>query len=149
MRRGTQNASLSGVLNNHRPRSGFSDRLILSNPYTVACFPIKPVQQPLLLLPGTNLLFALVCVGIPVRSRAVRDCLPRDVFLWKDIEKHSMDHLHQSPTHREMERGMKDGRRDGRSPQKAVSGEKEQRRQKESGWMDEEDSSQLWLSGVL
>lgn len=83
---GFQNASPSGVLNNHRPRSGFSDRLTLSNPHTGPCFPIKLVQQPLLLLPGAGVVLALVCVGIAASAWAVCDCLPTDALLWKDIK---------------------------------------------------------------
>lgn len=134
---GSQNASLSSVLNNHRPRPGFSDRLTLSNPYTVACFPIKPAQQPLLLLPGTALSFALMFVGILVRAQTLCDCLPRDVFVWKRYRKHSVDHLHQSPTRREMEKGMEDAKRDGGHHRKQHLEKSSGDRRKVDEWMEE------------
>lgn len=130
--------------NNHRPRPGFSDRLTLSNPNTVACFPIKPLQQPLLLLPGTALAFAFVCVGILVGPQTLCDCLPRDVFLWKRYRKYSVDHLHQSPTQREMEKGIEDGKRDGGHHRKQLLETSSGDRRKVDEWMEEAVPSSDW-----
>lgn len=59
--------------------SGFSDRLVPSHPYTVACFPIKPVKLPLLLLPGPRPAVRM-CVYVCWRLWPCVDCVC--VCLW-------------------------------------------------------------------
>lgn len=117
--------------------SGLSDRLMLSHPYTVACFSIKPVWLLLLPLPGPSLGCAAVCVSAALSVHGLCACL----FAYGRVSmerywKGSEYHPHQSPAQEE------NGERHGgwnerwRSPQEAAFGEKGEGRQRKSGWMD-------------
>lgn len=57
--------------------SGLSDRLMLSHPYTVACFSIKPVWLLLLPLPGPSLGCAVAfwCVSAALTVHRLCACL--------------------------------------------------------------------------
>lgn len=110
------------------------------HPYTVACFPIKPVRLPLLLLPGPGLcsVYVFVCL---LASLTVHGLC---VFVFARLCTHFYGKISkglrgQPPS---ITNSEGNGERDGgwkerwRSPQEAASGEKERGRQRKSGWMD-------------
>lgn len=136
----SQHASLRGVLNKHRrPGSSFSDRLMLSHSYSVACFPIKPVKLPLLLLPGPELTGPISCKWFFERARAcacVFVYLQYIHFCMGRYLEGSEDSPHQSLTEKEMESRTGVEERWG-SPQEAASEKSRERQRRADEWMDQ------------
>lgn len=113
----------------------------------MACFPIKPVRLPLLLLPGPGFAFVFMCVASELVHRLCVCWFAYTSVSMERYRKCSLDHPHQSPTQKEMERGIDDRKKDGGHHRKKHP--ERGRGESEEKWMEQSRLALIELGSVV